>query len=150
MSALKEYVFGLFLLTSLLAVAVPMISYKENGAVKFATGVLVLYAALIPLTSLDLNLDIESLLPEVSTDGAEYETTAKEALEGAIRDAVAKEFSLDAQNVTVELSGFEFEKMRAARVSVTLRGGAIINSYEKIEKFVTALGCGECEVRVEI
>ena len=150
MNVLKEYAFSVFVISVILSVFLPLVVYRENSAVKLAAGVLLLYATVIPFAHIVPQLDFSLTPPAFEGGEADYELVAEDALKKAILSAVTEEFSIADDALSVELLGFDFEAMRAEKIILTLKGKALFKNYEKIEKFVTAIGCGECEVRVEI
>ena len=124
----------------------------EERASRFAVGVLFMYATVLPAVAAIKKVDIGSVFGNIEgefSDG-EYELVAKDAFEEGIRDAVCQKFSLAEDNVRISAHGFDFEKMSADSISVVLSGTAIFSDIEKIEKYVTALGCGRCEVEIEL
>ena len=126
--------------------------FGEERASRFAVGVLFLYATVLPVAFAIKNSNVDSILknPELDFSDGEYELVAKAAFEDGIRDAVCQKFSLKEDSVRVSAHGFDFEKMSAEVISVVLSGRAIFADIEKIEKYVTALGCGKCEVEIEL
>ncbi len=146
-----EYLFTLVSVSLVIGAASFLISHEERAS-RFAVGALLLYAVLFPIVKAAGNIDFGSVMspPVLDTEGGEYELVAKRALEDGIRDAVCEKFSISGDDVRVTAHGFDFEKMKAQSISLVLSGRAIFKDIEKIEKFVSSLECGICEVEIEL
>ena len=146
-----EYLFMLIAVSLVIGFA-SFLFFGEERASRFAVGVLFMYATVLPIIAAMKNVDFGSMFNDIEVDfsDGEYELVAKDAFEEGVRDAVCQEFSLGEENVRVSAHGFDFEKMSAESISVVLSGTAIFSDIEKIEKYVTAQGCGRCEVEIEL
>ena len=74
---------------------------------------------------------------------------AREALTEGIRTDLCSRFSLDGEEVAVELFDFSFPELRAMRVRVELTGGGILADYRAMRDYVCdnyTLEGGKCEV----
>ena len=149
---MNEYLFSVVFVAFLIS-AVSFVSYRENEpAQRFALGVLICFSTLLPLVKILPSVNFDKIISEIhklgdSGDGA-YADNAKSALEKGICDAVCEKFSLDTGEVAVLAEGFDFEKMSAEKIRITLFGGAIFANVEKIEKYVLGLGAWGCEVSI--
>ena len=151
---MSEY-FRSLLFVAFAIAALSFILYNERErAARFAFGVLLAFAALFPLVEVLPNVDIGGLIEEIQggvQSGEEvYESDAKSAFESGICRAISEKFALDEADVTVFAVGFNFERMSAEKIEVTLSGGAIFADIEKIEKYVSELEIGGCEVLIGI
>lgn len=139
---------------ALLVSVLLFVAYRESEvAMRFAFGVIVTAALLLPLADILPSVDIDGIIEDIKS-GFDmeplYTEKTEEAIESGIARAVCDKFSLSEGCVSVSLYGFDFDNMRAERIRVTLVGTAIFSDLEKIEKYVTELGLGECEAAVEI
>lgn len=82
-------------------------------------------------------------------DSACYET-AEEAFCEGIRSEVCAEFSLEADEVTVLVFGFELTEMRAEKIKIILSGRAACADSRSIAAHVRGAGLGDCEVELEL
>ncbi len=147
--------FASLLFVAFAIAAFSFISYNERErTVRFAFGVLLSFAALFPLVSVLPNINIDGIIGEIQ-NGIEsgehiYEADAKSAFEKGICTAICEKFSLETSEVTVFAESFDFERMNAEKIEVTLYGRAIFADIEKIEKYVSGLELGECDVLIGI
>ena len=148
-----EYFTGVF---AVLAVVLfcGFISYrrKRSSAARMALSILIIHTVLMPLGSIasgDLSFDIEAPDPD-TFEGGDYAEVAREAFCEGISKLIAEEFSLDAKNISVYATGFEFSSMRAERISVLLSGRAAFADPSAIEKYINGLDVGRCECEIEI
>lgn len=150
---MREYLFS-FLALTLIATVVSFVAHKKSEqALRFVCGAVILAALVIPLFEILPRVDIGGIIEDIkngSPDSPIYTERAEEAVEAGIAAAISERFSFGEGEVTVELSGFDFESMSADEIGVILSGGAIFADFRELEKFVTELGLGECEVSVEI
>ena len=150
---MTEYFYSLMLVALLVSV-LSFISYKEGeGASRFALGVIMTAAVLLPLLKIIPSVDFDRIIEEIKQEASGvpiYSERCEEAIEEGIARAVCEEFSLSDGSAAVSLSGFDFENMRAEKIKLTLSGRAVFADLEKIEKFVLGLGLGDCEVSVEL
>ena len=151
---MKEYILSLLFVAFVIAVF-SFISYNERErTLRFAFGVLLSFAALFPLVDALPRVNIDGIIENIQ-NGIEsgehiYEADAKSAFERGICKAICEKFSFDESNVTVFAKGFDFEKMNAEKIEVTLYGGAIFADVEGIEKYVSGFEIGECYVSIGI
>ena len=135
----------------ILSVAVGVL-LAESGYEKCANaamGIILLYAILSPIPALlgDIAyLKDSSTLPE-------YDDAFTDAIEGGaaegIRLAVCEEFGLDPGNVEVDAVKMQGDSISFERISITLKGAAVISDYRKIREFVEDMALGRCEVRLD-
>ena len=150
---MSGYFYSLILIALLISV-LSFIAYRESEvATRFAFGVIMTAAMLLQLADILPSIDIGGIIEDIKSefeDDPLYSERSEAAIESGIAEAVCEKFSLPKGSVTVTLSGFDFDNMRAENIRLTLSGGAIFSNLEKIEQYVTGLGLGECEVAVEI
>ena len=152
---MREYLVSVVAM-SVFCALVSYFSYPSGTAraSKLSLSVLLIYTVSMPLVSLFSGFgaqDAPSLeVPDADFGGGEYVETAKEAFEDGIALYIMDKFGADADDVFVECYGFDFEAMRAERISVTLSGRGALLDYRGIENKVTGLGLGECEVYIKI
>ena len=145
---MKEYalmLFGLCLVLSTLS----LLSFKE-GSVKLALGIIAIYLILSPLAKIDFDFDnsFEITLPESAEGG--YSEVAKDAFERGISSSVADKFSLEAELVSAEAVGFDFNFMRAEEIKITLTGRAVFADRRAIEEYINKMEIGACTVEIHI
>ena len=150
---MEEYLISIFAVSAVTAI-LGLITYKGgDGVIKFAFAVLVLYTALAPISKAVDGFDKLQggfIIPMPELGEGEYESVAREAFCNGVKEYICSELSLDTGDVAVSASGFDFEKMRAELIKVTLSGRAAFADRIKIEELVGAAGLGECEVQIEI
>ena len=152
---MSEYMKGVFLFSIIIG-ALELVAYRggEKNGEKIAFALLLALTVLSPVESVigEIGKDFSDTLPDYGySDGSkEYESVAREAMEKSIKEALAREFSVDEGLVTVSLSDFSFSEMKAERVRVTLSLGAGRLEPSKVKSFVEGLSVGECEVIYEI
>lgn len=150
---MTEYFYSL-MITALLVSVFSFVSYKDGErASRFAFGVIMTAAVLIPLIRIIPSVDFHGVIEEIKAEASGnpiYSERCEEAIENGIKKAVCEEFSFSEGSVAASLSGFDFENMRAEKINITLRGKAVFADLEKIEKYVAGLGLGDCEVSVEL
>ena len=129
--------------------------YREGGdkATKFALGVLVAYAVVMPLADVTGGIfeRPEILLPDSPelNDSAVSEA-AKAAFEEGIERLVKEEFSLGDGTVTVVMDGFLLTEMRAEKIRVYLSGKGVFVDARAVERLINKYGFGECVADFEI
>lgn len=151
---MTDYIGSLVFVAFAIAVFSFILYNERERAVRFAFGALLAFAAILPLAEIIPNASIDGIIEQIK-DGALsgehiYETDAKSAFEIGICKVIAEKFALDEASVTVYAENFDFESMRAEKIEVTLYGKAIFADVEKIEKYVSGLELGMCEVLIGI
>ena len=150
---MSEYAVCVFVISALVGL-LSHISYKGKGdPSRIALAIILIYVVISPVADLVREVDGELFAEQnyySSLIGDEYAGVAEQAFAGGILTAVADEFSLDEENIRVELYGFEFEKMRAERIRIVLSGRAALADRKGIEKYINRLERGVCECEIEI
>lgn len=151
---MSEY-FSSFVFVAFAIAVFSFILYNEKErAAHLAFGALLAFAAILPLTEILPDVNIGGIIEEIKGGALSgehaFETDAKAAFESGICRVVAEKFALDESSVRVLAQNFDFERMRAEKIEVTLYGTAIFADVEKIEKYVSALELGRCEVLIGI
>lgn len=121
----------------------------------FGAGIIIVCAILLPFVDIlpELKADsvIEDLFENMDYDGA-TDSTIELAFEEGIAEYIALEYKVSESDVLVTVDGFDMEKLLAERVYVTLRGGAVLLDYKRLEdELGKQFTCGgECEVSINI
>lgn len=152
MAELGEYVFFALALSGVLGLIGSLSHAALHREAYLALGALCLFALALPVARA-----LPELLSLPSFDGSDitavgeggYLATSEDAFAEGVARYVVGEYSLNADEVSVELSGFDFESMRAEEITVTLTGRAVyadlIGIRESVESELVAEG-GECKV----
>lgn len=150
---MNEYINSIIFVSFCIAVF-SFLLYKENErSARLAFGILLCYVTLFPLIklpSVDVSGIISGIQGGIESGEHIYREDAKEAFEEGISAAVSAEFSLDAGEVRAVLHGFDFQNMSAESVQILLSGKSAFSNIEKIKKYVSELGLGDCEVLIEL
>ncbi len=154
---LGQYLVSVIIVSSLVAFS-GYFSYgsSESRTVKTAMSIIVLYTVASPIVSAISELSDISLDSPVDTEDfgdvydTEYAQTAESAFCEGVRAAIAERYGVDRGDVRVRVSGFDFEKMRAKRITVILSGSAALSDHRAVAQYITESGLGECEVKIEI
>ena len=149
---MSEYLCTLLFVAFAVSVASFILYNEKDSCAHFAFGVLLCFAVFSPIVRALPELDIGGLVEKIQSgalsDSPAYTEHSKEALEDGVRTLVCERFSLDEASVSVKLSGFDFENMCADKIELTLFDKAALADLEKIEKYASSLGVGECEVLI--
>ena len=140
-------VFGVCAVVSVLS----LVSYKQgDGMRKFAFSVLRFATVAAPLVTAVREIKLPSDIPDAvfGDYGELYAEVAEEAFrDGLLRD-VCSRFGISTGAAELSLYGFDFEKMTAERVKITLSGSAAIADTRAIKEYIVGLGISECEVKI--
>ena len=150
---MSEYFISVFAICACLGI-LGLISYDEkNTAERFAFGIILLYVVLSPIADVIGEIDAEDFSIEkyeASFNESGYSEVGEAALCEGIGKAIADEFSLREEDVSVFLRGFDFNEMRCESVEILLSGGAALSDSRAVKSFVEKMGVGKCEVEIEI
>lgn len=151
---MNGYFFAVFAASAVLGV-LGMITYKENSSVeKAAIAIIILYTVAAPIADTvsrgKNELFEEFRLESIDVTDGGYIQVAKDAFEEGIQRAVADRYSIKKENVSVRAVDFDFSEMKAGKIRILLTGLGVISDTRGIEKYVSSLGVGECEVDIEI
>lgn len=150
---MSEYVIGVFAIC-LVGGALMKLSYGSADLSRLAIAIITIYVIAAPLVSAIKEVDFDGVFEEIESVGgeidAEYQPYAKSAFEKGICHAVAKEFSLNEDEIEALVSGFDFQKMRADKIKVILSGRAVACDYRLVEEYLNNLDIGECRVEIKI
>ena len=152
---MKEYVASIVAVSILAAIA-SFVSYggASERAVKGAVSVILIYTVCMPVADMIGNFSINDFEFEWHSDdtviSSEYLNVSEDAFAVGIKKYVCEEFKLNETEVHVQIYGFDFEKMRAERIALTLSGRAVLSDVVRIERSVENSGLGECEVKIKI
>ena len=151
---LGEYLFSALIICAAISV-ISYLSYSHGSekSLRWVMAILLLYVLLLPISNFSmeiLNLDFSSY-PSVDSIGENLtEEGAERAFSDGIRSLVAEKYDIAEKNVSVKLSGFDFNNMRAERVTVFLSGAGVLIDSRGLEEYLNRLGLGECEVELLI
>lgn len=134
------------------AAAHPQLSRETEAAI----GVLCLFALAAPVAAAIPSLldppSIEESIPALTPEGGYIELGERAFTEGISR-YVAEELSVGEDEIALEVSGFDFEAMRAERITLILSGSAVLSDLRGIRQSLlgnfVAEG-GSCEVVIDI
>ena len=154
---LGQYLVSVIIVSSLVAIST-YFSYgsSEGRTVKTAMSIIVLYTVAAPIVSVigeisDISLDLSVDTEDFGSVGdTEYAETAEAAFCEGVRAAIAERYNLNSNDVRVRVSGFDFEKMRAERITVIISGGAATSDHRAIAQYIAESGLGECEVELSV
>ncbi|MBP3402173.1 MAG: hypothetical protein J6K85_03835 [Clostridia bacterium] len=147
---MSEYAIGVFVISAVVGIC-SHIAYKgKSDPSRLALAIILLCVVVSPIADMTLDGSFVSAEYDESIIGDGYEGVAEQAFGRGILSAVADEFSLDEDNLRVEIDGFDFDKMRAERIRVILSGRAALADNKSIEKYINGLDRGVCECEIEI
>jgi len=152
---LSEYLIVLVMIAALAAFA-ELISYSsgEDRGHKFAVSVILLYSVISPIVPLIESLeeiDISGIKEESGElSGGAYLEVSEDAFREGILRLLFEKWGLEREKTVVSVFGFDFEKMKAERIVITLLGRGAGVDFHEIEKYIEAANLGECEVRYSI
>lgn len=153
---MKEYFISVIFMSFAAGLA-SLVSYPSamEKCSKAAISLLVMFIVITPLLSLVGsigNIDFDELKENIITEDGEgeYIKTAEEAFELGIKRLLLDKYGLSGDEVSVFLIGFDFEKMRAEKIKITLSGRAALADYRSIEEYVEKNNLGECEVNISL
>ncbi len=150
-----EYLFSVLCALVMLGF-VGYLSYPNSErTVQNALSVLLLCVVLTPIFGIigkinDFNIDgIFDMEEYTPPSGEGVESVSEDAFCEGIKKLVSEKFSLEITDISVNIYGFDFEKMNAKKIKILLSGGAAFSDYRRIESYITESGLGECEVNVK-
>lgn len=152
---MTEYIAGV-VAVSILASLASFFSYggASERAVRAAIAMILIYTVCVPAIRLFADASPDDISLDISADcelsDGEYTRVAEAAFCDGISSYISEKFHLNKEEIAVAAYGFEFEKMRAERISVTLRGRAALSDCTRIADAVSKTGIGECEVNIKI
>lgn len=155
MAELSEYIFFALALSSVLGLISSLSHPSLAKEAEAAIGILCLFSLASPIAAaIPRLLDLprpEQSLPVIGGGG--YIELSEAAFADGIREYISGEFSLDASEVAVDISDFDFTAMRAGGVTVRLRGTAALSDIPGIREAIkgnfTSDG-GECKVVIDV
>lgn len=151
---LKEYFSEVMIFAGLAALALGVAHPRLRSATSLGAGVLLICAILLPLVDIikgyEVNFDMDEYIN--SANGNVNYNAVEEAFEDGIRRYIAESFGISQDSVTVEVDGFDLERIRAERIYVTLSGEGATLDYKKIEEMIERefTDKGECEVSIRL
>ena len=121
--------------------------------VKTAAALLLVYTATAPVLSLvgsirDIGNNFDDFFEiELDTEG-DYLQVSEGAFCQGILQLVSEKFNIPQEDIKVAVFGFDFEKMRAEKIKITLRKEAFFADWRGVQTYISELGLGDCEVNV--
>lgn len=150
---MNGYAFAVFSIC-LVGGALSLLFHGSGRGERMVLGIVTLYIIISPLadglSDFDLDRWLEELRGESVSVAPEYEGVLEESFADGVALAVAEKFSLERENIRVDLRNFDVESMSAERIRVTLSGVAALADYKAVEKYLNSLDLGECDVEIEI
>ena len=146
---MSEYLVSLTVMGALISLSLAL-AYRDDGALKVALTVLLLYVFTVPLIGAvrDLDLNIPTLDYGYSEYEGQLEDVSCAAYENGIRAYIADKYNLDLADISVKADGYDVATVTAKRVSVILSGGARLADYRAIEEGLKKNGFDSCEVKI--
>ncbi len=124
----------------------------DGKAMRLSLGIILLCSLIRPvsgiISSLDFPGESELIYGELGSEIREEELS--QAFTLGIASALMEEFSLDEDSFSVEVSGFDSEKMTCEKCCVRLWGRAALADLWQIESLVLKCGVKKCEVTVSL
>lgn len=137
------------------ASAAGLIAYRGGGstAERAAISIVILSCTVCPLADAVRNTEIR--LPNIQTypEDLRYNETLGEALADGIAAALCEKFGIEDENIRVAVRGFEPESVTVERVTVILRGKALLTRVEDVKRYVKEIMSTEediCVVEIEL
>lgn len=133
------------------------LSYQDgsDSTMRLAASVLLIYTALTPVMSFisdgkggKIDAIFESDIGQNFDGGEEYIEVAEDAFKDGISKLIFTKYGVNEEDSEIFVFGFDFEKMRAERICVVLRGVGALSDLRGIESYINGLGLGKCEVTV--
>ena len=150
---MREYAVSVFVICAIVGILSRMLHGGRADFSRSAIAAVSAFVILSPIASLVSEFSIEKYFPddEYFTYGeSEYEDVAKDAVESAVRSAVAERFSISEECVRVVLEGFSFSEMKADKIKVYLSFGAMSVNPDDVVRYVNEFEIGECYAEFEI
>ena len=147
--------FSLVFAVAFVAATASFISYDgaKSRNMRAAVSIVLLLAVAHPIAEIASELASNGLPTFSDWEGdveAEYEDVALDAFAEAIRELLSDRYSLDKDNFGIKIEGFDFKKMKADRIYVTLYGRATLCDPLAVERFINDYDLGECYAKVGI
>ena len=142
--------FALVVAVAFSAAVAALISYDGGKSIdiRSAVSIVLLVAVASPIAAFVGELSDKGLPSFAIPDGEEmtpeYEEVALDAFCEGIGELLAERYSLDKSCFAVKAENFDFTKMRAEKIYVTLYGRAVLCDPDAIERLVNEYGLGEC------
>ena len=152
---LSEYFASVVLISSLVAFF-ELFSYSggEEKGERLAVCVIMIYLIISPLLPMVEGLRDFDISEITGTDGelsgGAYLDASEEAFKKGIEKLLYEKWGLPKSEAVVTVVGFDFNKMKAERIIITLLSGAASVDFREIEACVSEAGLGECEVKYAI
>ena len=148
---MNEYTVVVFAAAAMVSVAgFAFYSEKQESMMRISLGIIFICAVISPLVSMVRGIaDMDFTQGESFAVDNVYEKTAEEAFCRGVMLALAEEFSLSKEEVSVKTYGFSAESISCERISVTLSGKACFADTLAIRTFIEDNNWGKCEVKLE-
>ena len=125
-------------------------SERERSA-RGALGIILLASLVVPMTNLVQSISSELRYSEEYAYDDVLSSALKQSVEDGIKKAVADEFSIYENDISIVCVDFDKDSLKSEKIKVILSGRASLSDASAIEKYVTdmELGCCETEVNFE-
>lgn len=152
---MPEYILSVVLIAALAAFA-ELVSYSsgKDAGHKLAVSVIILYCIISPIVPLVKSIaDFDVFDFTVNEDdlvGGAYLEVSEDAFREGILKSITEKWNLREDMTVVSVIGFDFQKMRAEKIIITLLSGGIAVDFREIEKYIEEAGLGVCEVKYAV
>ena len=144
---MKEYFAALFVMAAILSV-IRLLGYKSGTLERLALGIICLYLLVAPIGRIgEGGVDGLFDIPEIKVENG-ADSVLCDAVCRGVSSAVAAEFGLKNDDISVRLFDFDSETMRAGQIEIILSGAALTADYRMIESFVNKMEIGEARVEI--
>lgn len=127
---------------------------KSDKTTRAAMGIILMwvvsvsiFSGLSRLSELDFNFSQDI---EVNVFEGEYIKEAEKAYSEGVKQLLYEKYGIEKEEFTVSLLDFDFEKMRAEKIKITLFSSALFSDFRGIENYIEKTLFGECEVNIAI
>ena len=152
---LSEYFASVVLISSLVAFF-ELFSYSggEEKGERLAVSVIMIYLIISPLIPIVEGLS-DFDISEITGTGAEisdgaYLEVSEESFKEGIAKLLYEKWGLEKNKTVVTVVGFDFNKMKAEYIIITLLSKGASVDFHEIEAYIEEAGLGECEVKYAI
>lgn len=151
---MREYFVFLTALCVIVSLGCLLAYGKENSCARAAMGIILICAISLPPIKAVLalsDLDVGGFFEDFDSgdSGTSLGATLGEPFADGVKKLVCEKYSLDADEVRVHVFGLDAASMRAEKIVVVLRGGAVLSDLRGIRSAVEDAGLGKCEVKIE-
>lgn len=150
---MSVYIGGVAIAALAVSLALHITHEQMRSATRVALGLVLILAVAAPVADLVGGLsDIDLKIPNLSEgeENSAYEEVAESAFADGICKAIEDEFGISSGFIEVGFDGFDFEKLEAERIYVTLTGRGALGDPRAVREYVENNFGGKCVVEIEI